>query len=51
MAHARKEDLQHRMYICTFHEVDTLRERRHVCDVRANTTVGNKAVIRFEAPR
>jgi hypothetical protein len=32
-----KKDLQHHMYTCTFREADTLRERRHVCDVRANT--------------
>ena len=32
-----KKDLQLHMYTCTFHEVGTLREHRHVCGVRANT--------------
>ena len=37
------------MYTCTFHEADTLRERRHMCDVRANTRP--QAAISFEVPR
>jgi hypothetical protein len=32
-----KKDLQLHMYTCTFREADTLRERRHVYGVRANT--------------
>jgi len=32
-----KKGLQLHMYICTFHEADTWRERRHVCGVQAKT--------------
>lgn len=32
-----EEGLLLRMYTYTFHEADTLRERRHTCGVRANT--------------
>jgi hypothetical protein len=34
------------MYTCTFHEADTLRERRHECGVRANTKRGSRNEIR-----
>src|SRR6266849_6862833 len=37
-----QKGLQFHMNTCTFHEADTLRERRHVCGVRANTRRGTK---------
>jgi hypothetical protein len=43
-----KKDLQLHMYICIFHEADTLREHRHVSGVRANTR--RQAAISFGAP-
>ena len=36
MIHVRKDSRLH-MYTYTFREADTWRERRHECDVRANT--------------